>query len=102
MIRAARSSGPAVRMPAVLAGLSWPYQETTAFMSGLWAAKSSAYRPPRQNPVMPIRSGARLRERFYMATIASRSAITRASGTLLATFSTAGWSASCSTPPSRA
>ena len=61
-----------------------PYHATAAFAAGLWASYSQTWRPPQQKPVMPRRP---VSPPFALAqaTLASRSPITCASGTLLTT-----------------
>ncbi len=60
---------------------SRPYHATPAFTSLLWAAYSHTIRPPRQNPVTPGFAVSPWPSCFAHAAVASRSPITRASGT---------------------
>ena len=66
---------------AVGAPISWPYQATPAFTPGLCAVYSQVMRPPQQKPVMPSLAVSPPLALAH-ATVASRSAITCASGTL--------------------
>ncbi|MNT34760.1 hypothetical protein D3C72_1707580 [compost metagenome] len=62
--------------------LSLPYQATPALTSGLCAAYIQVRRPPQQNPVTATRRGSPPLAAAH-ATLASRSAKTCSSGTLL-------------------